>query len=262
VGYDLLQVTAPDPSQIIPLEADTLAGRPVSSTIRASDSLTMRPGERLVLRSGLILDHNGHLVPDDTPVEFVLNFVTDNLQARQTGSTVDGVAATGFTPNHAGRVQISVTSQDAARSETLQVTVVDDSAALLAGTPFAGAGRNPPAGGTPAPNVTTEVAVVEREAVRQLEVFDFGLALLGLMLLSGLGFIVGLSATLTLEGGIRVVLGSVVAGLGGYIDYGGGFWLARELDDPLDTRACTDHAGDSTVRPADCVVTLRGYRQE
>jgi hypothetical protein len=160
-------------------------------------------------------------------------------------------------------VQISVTSQDAARSETLQVTVVDDSAALPQGaTPLAGAGENLPPGGTPAPNPPTEVTAAEEEAVRQLEVFDFGLALLGLMLLSGLGFIAGLSVTLTLEGGIRVVLGSVVAGLGGYIYYGSGGPGSRELYDRLDTLApVLITLGTGLFGLLSAWWTLRGYRR-
>ncbi len=103
---------------------------------------------------------------------------------------------------------------------------------------------------------------MEKEAVRQLEVFDFGLALLGLMLLSGLGFLAGVSATLTVEGGIRVVLGSVVAGLGGYVYYGSGGPGSHELYDLVDTLApVLITLGTGLFGLLTAWWTVRGYRR-
>jgi hypothetical protein len=55
--------------------------------------------------------------------------------------------------------------------------------------------------------------------------------------MSILAFSLGLSATLTTGGGIRVVLGSVVAGLIGYIYYGVSAPGANQLHTLLDSLA-------------------------
>ena len=43
-------------------------------------------GDRLVLRTSPIVDRNGNRVPDGTPVEFTVMFLSENLQTRQTSA--------------------------------------------------------------------------------------------------------------------------------------------------------------------------------
>jgi hypothetical protein len=202
-----------------------------------------------VLKTTPILDRNGNRVPDQTPVEFTLTFLTDNLQTRQYGTTQDGIAQITFSPNRTGRVQITASSVDATRSSTFQIVVVDSStSASLAETP-AGNETQPattalPAGptspDTPVPAALAPTGIAGSDMTgsdtstestapasqsggtnkRPLTMSDFVLSLFGLFLLGAMGFAAGLSTTTTVDGGLRVVLGSIVAGLTGYIYYG------------------------------------------
>jgi hypothetical protein len=63
------------------------------------------------------------------------------------------------------------------------------------------------------------------------------LSVFALALMSLLGFSVGRGVTLTVAGGVRVVLGSVIAGLTGYIYYGVNGPGAHVLYDLLDNLA-------------------------
>src|SRR5690606_33555671 len=89
IGYDIFEVTEPDPNQVIKLsyavagEEVEAGGTPVRATVDVGDTL--------ILRTGVIVDHNGRPVPDGTVVEFVLN--AEGQGARTTQSeTVDGIA--------------------------------------------------------------------------------------------------------------------------------------------------------------------------
>lgn len=267
VGYDIVERTAPDPSQTIQLEAESLAGQPVDPSPAGPDILTVQPGQQLILRTRPILDRNGHMVPDGTPVEFILTFVTDNLQTRQNGVTEDGIARTMFRPTRPGRVQVNATSVNTTRSATFQVNVTGgdttaDSTPTDGGTaapdavpvdqptaptPVAAAGAEmeieitaQPGGGSPdgpalSSSPTSKTAVVGRH--RRLNLAVFALCLLVLSTVSVGGYYAGRAITFTRNGGIRVVLGGVVAGLTGYIYYGVGGPGMTTLYDQLGTLA-------------------------
>jgi hypothetical protein len=193
-------------------------------------------------------------VPDRTPVEFTVTFVTDNLQTHQFSATQDGIARTSFRPTRPGRIQIVASSAGTARSATFQVIVQEggpvsesaadsltavptgpasltpEAAAMLPVSPDGGAVSSPD--GNPARPSTATV-----EHHRRLEALDLVLALFGLVLLSTGGFWAGRSASRAMDGGVRVLLGCVVAGLTGYIYYGVGGPGTRELYDQLDNLA-------------------------
>mgnify|MGYP005841090781 CR=1 FL=1 len=273
VGYDILEMTAPDPSQMIQIELDLDTPNGALSAITAPDILTAEVGERLVLRTSSILDRNSNPVPDGTPVEFTVTFLSENLQTRQSATTTDGVAYTSIKPNRPGRVQITASSVNAVRSATLQIVVVDGPLATQSGPPLliprasASESQSLPAASTTqnSPSATSvaqidsdggddhlsgpsdqapsdeanasTVGSLENEPdSRRLETMDFVVALFGLSLMAALGFSVGLM-TMSVSGGIRVLLGSVVAGLTGYIYYGLGGPGAPEIADRLGSYA-------------------------
>ncbi|NLX10019.1 MAG: hypothetical protein GXY36_10220 [Chloroflexi bacterium] len=250
-GYNLDEATSPAPNQTIQIVPESLAGRSISPA-RASDPLMVPLGSRLILRTEPILDRNGSPVPDNTSVEFVLA-TSENAQARQLGTTENGIARTSFTPSRTGRILITASVGEATRSTTFQVIAVEEAeppALSGSGTPgtseaggtadpartttpttialaptSAGASGAPagdavpatPPGGLPA---GTPGAADADHSPRRVTVNDLVLSLFALSLLSGLGFSAGFSTTLTVDGGIRVVLGSIVAGLVGYTYYG------------------------------------------
>jgi len=241
LGYNVFDMTAPDPNQILRIEVVAVDDTPLPQT--ESEVLTVNVGQQLQLRTGPILDRNGHPVPDRTPVDFTVTFVTDNLQTRQHSETEDGIAATVFRPARPGRIQITVSTDNASRSETLQIVVSEDIEIPLIAAPdlpstttaqqalgtlsdsqaledgeaasIESTSDSPPAS-LAAPNRTSQ------DTPDDLDIRDFALALSGLALLSVLGFFAGRVVTLTMGGGIRVLLGCVVSGLTGYIYYGVG----------------------------------------
>jgi beta-N-acetylhexosaminidase len=257
VGYNLAEATTPDPSQTIQLEIFTLDDQSIPEPVRTTNLLTLGIGEQLILRTAPLLDHNGHVVPDGTPVEFTLTFITDteDLRTRQTSTTQQGRAYTSFTPNRTGRVEIRATSLEAAQSEPFQIVVVEDvtdrsrfadavpdnaptdsdppasPAAVVLIPPIsdddsdAGPGTTP--GNSPDGSATPD-------DTGRVNLGDFMLAVFGLLLLGGLGFSVGVSTTFSVDGGIRVLLGCVVAGLIGYIYYGLGGPGTTEIKQRLD----------------------------
>lgn len=259
VGYDLTEVIQPDASQVVPLTIDALAGEPVTSVERAEVPFPIIVGQQLTLHAGPIIDHNGNPVPDNTPVIFTLTYITDDLQDIQTAVTQEGLAAISFTPNRAGRVHITAASSEAVRSDVLQIAVDVSSVEEPAdGTPAEGITPQPAPGGSGVASVSETggdgsasaspetlpdqpAAPGTASTPKSLHVVlrDLVLSLLSLALLSGIAFSVGRATTGTQQGGVRVVLGSVVAGLMGYIYFGIGGPGAADAAAMLDDLAAT-----------------------
>lgn len=129
IGYDIFRATEPDPTQVINLsyavageEAES-GGTPVPTTVDVGDTL--------ILRTGVIEDHNGRPVPDGTVVEFVLN--AEGQGARTTQSeTVDGIAeAMILLEEGPGEVRISAVSGAARNSETVFLLVPETGSAEI-----------------------------------------------------------------------------------------------------------------------------------
>lgn len=124
INYDINTALFPDPQQIIPLELDL----PIDS--ESSGTTTPEPtqppvfniGDVIPVRAGLILDQNGHSVPDGTPVEFVLTIAGEPSASRQSEFTKSGIARTSFTISTPGTIEIIAISE-AATSETLRIEV-------------------------------------------------------------------------------------------------------------------------------------------
>src|SRR5690606_36978240 len=129
IGYDIFEVTEPDPNQVIKLsyavagEEVEAGGTPVRATVDVGDTL--------ILRTGVIVDHNGRPVPDGTVVEFVLN--AEGQGARTTQSeTVDGIAEAMIVLEEGpGEVRISAMSGAARNSETVFLLVPETGSAEI-----------------------------------------------------------------------------------------------------------------------------------
>lgn len=278
LGYDVLERTSPAPDQTIRLEIEAPGNNSTPTALNPADIIPARTGDRLVVRTAPIRDRNGHIVPDNTTVEFTMTFVTDNIQTRRSSVTRDGMAQVSFVPTRPGRIQITASSGAATRSTMLQVMVAEGNAmpgqtgepasdptqtspgedtpaatrtppgspqavvqAPQEGPPTgptgepAGAGpvteagaEGPLATGQPAPAITD---------TRRLDMVDLVVSLLGLLVVSTLGYSTGVSATLSTDGGVRLLLGSAVAGLTGYIYYGLGGPGVDEIAAHLDELA-------------------------
>jgi beta-N-acetylhexosaminidase len=80
VGYDLKFTTLPNPDQTIQIFLDT----PPNGDSQATPTPEATPaipelqiGNTIPIRTGVILDHNGHIVPDDTIVRFIMTHGTE-----------------------------------------------------------------------------------------------------------------------------------------------------------------------------------------
>lgn len=136
VGYDLISVMSPNPSQIIPLILD-LPPAPVTPgpflTPEPTPIPLFRIGDTIAIRTGVINDHNGHAVPDGTVVQFsmVLTGEGGGILQQVESITTDGVARASFGLDKPGLLEIRVTSEPALISEVLQLDVSQSGAVAV-----------------------------------------------------------------------------------------------------------------------------------
>ncbi len=125
VGYDLIEATSPDPAQTISLQVmrvlPTSSPTPSSvvvaeGTATATETPTFQAGDLLNLQVGPLLDHNGHLVPDDTPVTFSISLITEqNTLQRQINATTHlGIAVASYSIEDEGGLDIGASSGEPA----------------------------------------------------------------------------------------------------------------------------------------------------
>jgi beta-N-acetylhexosaminidase len=116
VGYDLITATSPDPLEIIPLVWMAPGGGTSESETAQGEGTALPPpapevelGDSVTIRAGVILDHNGNPVPDQTPVDFVMSI--DGQEARsQVETTRMGIAETTFLIDRTGNLSFSARS--------------------------------------------------------------------------------------------------------------------------------------------------------
>lgn len=119
-GYDLIEVTAPDPAQVIPILA-----RPAEDLgTPATGEAGYVQGDVVHLETGVVVDHNGHPVPDGTVVEFSLAFEGEGLTPMVLrATTAGGIGTVEFPLERFGLLAISAVSDPARTSEILQLNV-------------------------------------------------------------------------------------------------------------------------------------------
>lgn len=118
LNYLLINVTAPDPAQVIPLTTgDTLTNTQVTP-----EPLELKTGDRLKLRAGPIIDLNGNLVPDGTQVQFILSYPAERVEQRQQPvNTRDGIAETTIALEREGKLEIRAEADPALTSFVVSV---------------------------------------------------------------------------------------------------------------------------------------------
>jgi beta-N-acetylhexosaminidase len=127
IGYDINRMTFPDPNQVIPifLEDESEVDNSLTPTPEATSVVhTYRLGDLVNVRTGIIMDHNGHSVPDGTIVRFILTQGGDLAGVRQVESlTSQGVARASLRVEIPGNLSIRVESEEARSSEVIQINV-------------------------------------------------------------------------------------------------------------------------------------------
>jgi beta-N-acetylhexosaminidase len=125
VGYDLNLATFPDPEQVIPLVMDMQTQGEETPTPGPTPTLApFRTGDAIPVRTGVIVDHNGHVVPDGTIVKFILTISAETSTTQQFEAlTAQGIARTVLRVTGHGNVEIRAESDPATKSEIIEFVV-------------------------------------------------------------------------------------------------------------------------------------------
>lgn len=229
INYDLISITEPDPDQIIQVRLPTPAGSDPAK------SVDITVGSTLSLVAGPILDHNGHPVPDGTPVEFRLFYPAEALELpRLRTTTVNGLAEGSVVLERVGQLDVTASSGNASRSTTLQVVISSNEPAQISTvvpsptatfTPT----NTPPPSPTPRPTATPVPQVTPTEEPAGGETSGgsaasrrwgaLGLSLLAMFALGGAAGLVWALLCHSPLVGARLALWLLIGGLTGYVLY-------------------------------------------
>ena len=128
VSYDLIEITSPDPAQTIHLSIDVPATLPSTGTPETPlPSMGFRVGDTISLTTDVIVDHNGHRVPDGTPVRFMLyNEGESNPAQIFETQTTDGIAHGSLRITRDGEITIRAESEPAEQSDAIIIEIVPE----------------------------------------------------------------------------------------------------------------------------------------
>jgi len=243
VNYDLVRVLSPDPIRSFPVQV---------KSVSPSD---LRPPVTVVAQAGPILDYNGNLVPDGTPVEFDVAYMSGEKVNAPPADTIGGMAETTFILNQPGSVEIYARSDEAVSQRPQMVTAASapetptpttaaaTSTAATAPTPSAPAPTPAPTDTKPAPPTPTVVVSTttptaapiptpsgggEIASAKKVSGGDFLLALGTIFLTFAAGMALWQSSYRSSTRRTRLVLVIFIGGMVGYLLYGIG-WLRPDL---------------------------------
>jgi beta-N-acetylhexosaminidase len=159
IGYDLLSAITPDPTQLIELSLNmpsvSTPTMGIQTPVEPTSTPFIRVGDTLSAQTGIIIDHNGHPVPDGTDVEFKIAMNGTGGYVQQIDSaTSQGVARASFNIDRPGLLEISATSNPAISSVVLQLNVTSEGSSVTIITP------TPIPEFTPTPTVITATPTV------------------------------------------------------------------------------------------------------
>ena len=244
INYDLPTQTSPDPEQTIalyytvikppeegePAPAPEPEGENEATPEPTTEPVQPKVGDTLELHTGVILDHNGHPVPDGTPVQFIFTYPREGLERSAEGVTRGGVAQTTVTLNRTGQLDISVQADPVPRTIALQITIPEGEPAIIwtptplptptpTATPTATPKPVPVIAESPTPTPGPAETVEEQPPARE----EDGAALLasfGSLLLIGLvGYYAARLGRRTVSQAMRLALWCINGGLVLYLAY-------------------------------------------
>jgi len=129
IKYSLISRTEPNPDQVIEVIAPAMLIKQEGTPT----PIDLDVGDTLQVRTSVILDRNGHQVPDGTPVVFRLLYPAESVESPpHYVTTVGGVAETTIKLEKTGELHITVTSDPARTSITLKVIIQGDEPATIA----------------------------------------------------------------------------------------------------------------------------------
>ncbi len=193
IGYDLIDVLSPDPNQVIELFLKLPEG------VEGEESPPgFTVGDVAQVETGVILDANGHPVPDKTPVEFIVTLQIEGIPTyTMVSDTVGGIARATVPLDRTGLLSITAQSGKARNSQTLQLNVQQDVFAqatvispTLAPTDTPAPTSTPFIEATATPSEAGEGPEAQQEGKQEAGMGEFFLALIAAVAVGGLGFAV------------------------------------------------------------------------
>jgi beta-N-acetylhexosaminidase len=215
VGYDLISATMPDPNQTIPVFIDlpTLPSSDGTATPEPQPTPEYRTGNSIPVRSGVILDHNGHPVPNGTPVQFIATINGEVSALPQVVTTQDGIARTTIQVPVSGSLEIRLESEPAKQSDVLRFDIpADDNGSTPTPT------EQPTATSTPSPTPTLLPTLVTQTGLPPLirpHFQDWIMAMLIALVIS-MGSYRMAAYIGQVRWGVRGAFLSLITGLGAY----------------------------------------------
>ncbi|MFQ5857659.1 MAG: glycoside hydrolase family 3 N-terminal domain-containing protein [Anaerolineae bacterium] len=181
----------------------------------------IRVGEEYVIQTSMILDKNGHPVPDGAKVTFWLTDPTDStyLELRE-AMTVDGVARASLRAERVGTVEIRVETGEAETSEPLALTIKGEAEqpTATAEPPTPTATLEPTA--TPAPPPIPEPVATPPRGTASVGWGSLALSMLGMLFAGIVAMSVDNRGGRALPQSLRVFLLCLTAGFSGYVIVG------------------------------------------
>ena len=217
VNYDLMTALQPEPAQLIALER-----------LSPPEGALYVGGDPLVVRTGTILDRNGHPVPDGTVVEFTGHYLEEDIYVapQVVTGTISGAAGASFWLAVEGLMEVTALGGEAA-SESLAVRVSMPATPFPTFTPTPTAAASPTPTSTPlapiptlAPSPTPSLVPPSRPQVPPVDWFDFLLAGGGILLGNVLGLRLRRGRRRDWAREVQLVLYGIALGLIGYMLYG------------------------------------------
>jgi beta-N-acetylhexosaminidase len=163
-GYMLLEITRPDPDQVIEVG---IVRNGVVEPPAVEAPLELQVGDNVRLRAGVIVDHNGRPVPDGTPVQFFQEDRTEGLITLLGESpTRNGVAELDYVlEDRTGQFRITAQSGNARSSQQLDIVIGERVLVVMitptpAPTSTATPTPTPTSSPTPTPTLTPTAVVV------------------------------------------------------------------------------------------------------
>jgi beta-N-acetylhexosaminidase len=214
IGYELINATAPDPDQIIQLHIA------MEDEAQAEEGFSV--GDLITIETGVIMDTNGHRVPDRTPVDFHVSQQAEGIPPQVLSAvTQDGVASIQLALERTGLIEVSAQSGAARLSETLQLNVqlgVAAQATVISPTRMPTATSEPtrtPLAPTPTPGESAS-SNSSTSTPPSMGWADLVLGFLGVAIAGVGGFYITSSGGFRKQAQVRCVLVVVIAALGGY----------------------------------------------
>lgn len=220
-GYDMIEVTTPNPDQVITLILDPPTSVLETPAAIPDTTLTPQPtevplyriGDSFTVRTGRILDHNNNIVPNGTVVRFsmLLSGEGGGILQQVDAVTTAGVAKASFGLESPGLIEIHASSEPAMISELIQMDVSSGQASAV--TVIA-----PVQSETPAPTTTPEILPEENRFISPDGHPRFNGWVISMLLLVGsiglLYWVVG--RLVSLIWGVRWALCAALGGLLGF----------------------------------------------